>query len=181
MRWLEAEDDEFMLCSEKGYDLYRNTSNPERQAGRRSRRAINCTKPNYRGQLSIGRCQHRPAHDFLRERHARVCGAGRGQGSARNHAMRLGKGGQDEPLVELSGRRAIEGDEPDIRVNMEERGKVVRDRVLADIGIKTSGTGSRREYIPECDAMLAQRREPSGVVRRQLRNLGGDNLPERVL
>lgn len=42
------------------------------------------------------------------------------------------------PLVELRGGCTIEGDEPDVGMDVKERAKIVRDRVVRDGGIETA-------------------------------------------
>ena len=66
-------------------------------------------------------------------------------------------------------------------MGVEERAKVVGDRVFLDCCVEAPGTGRRREHIPERDALPDQRRYSARVLARQVWVLSRDDSPEGVL
>jgi hypothetical protein len=86
-------------------------------------------------------------------------GTGRGQARPFNRALRLCERRQHVPLVELRGGSTVEAKEPNLGMGVKERAKIVRDRVIRDVRIKTSGSRGGGEDVPKRDALLDERNE----------------------
>jgi hypothetical protein len=55
-----------------------------------------------------------------------------------NQALLVGERRCDMSLIEVGRSRAIKANEADVRMSVEERAKVVRNRIFGDCGIETS-------------------------------------------
>lgn len=107
--------------------------------------------------------------------------AGGGQSVSRNRALRVREGRDHVPRIEFRRGRAVEADESNVRVNVEEGAKIVRNRIIRDGGIETAGARGGSQHVPERDAMLDQYCGATGIVRRQVRDPSGDDLLKDVL
>lgn len=87
----------------------------------------------------------------------------RGKCIACNCAVRIYKRRHDVSLVQLRCRGAIEGNEPDTRMDVKKGAKVVRDRLIPDLSIKASRPPARivggRPRIRCCNDL------PRGILR----------------
>ena len=64
--------------------------------------------------------------------------AGGWQSLSRDDSLSVRERRHHVPPVELRGGCAIEGNEPDVGMDVKERAKVVRDRIVRDGGIETA-------------------------------------------
>jgi hypothetical protein len=87
-----------------------------------------------------------------------VCTPGRRQRLPRNASLVVGQPWQDVALIQLRRSTAIEADEPDLGMGVEEGAKIVRDRVIRDVRIETPGTVAAASTSQSATRLLVRTR-----------------------
>lgn len=92
-------------------------------------------------------------------------GGARGrEGVGRNRALCVGERWNHVAPVERRGGPAIEANEANVGMYMEEGAKVVRDGIVRYIRIKTSRTSRGRKHIPQRDVMVDQSSDATRII-----------------